>query len=449
VRPAAFAVAGALFYLSIGAGEVWPLAWLAPVPLLVVALRARSRREIAIAGGGAAAAMAAGLANVVVTYRGILPIAALAPILAVVGIAYGAAVAWFAVLARRSPPAAVVAFAATWTALEWALSLASPHGTAGSIAISQGNVPWIAHAAAYGGQYAITFALCVVPAALAVALDRRRLWALATALGVFAGLAVAWLVDGPTATATRRVAAIASDRHADATFADTRDAALAPLGDYAPAVAAAARAGATLVVLPEKMIASRPAWRGELDAQFSALARDNAVDLVVGYAEDTRNVAVVYRARSARLVYAKRHLIPGFESEFEPGTESLAFDGVAVAICKDLDFQDTAVTNAGAQILAAPAWDFGRDAELHRRMAVMRAVEGGFALVRAARDGYASIHDPWGRVVAEQATADAGVAIAVADVPLGHATLDASTAFGIAMLVLGLASSAVALRRRR
>lgn len=50
-------------------------------------------------------------------------------------------------------------------------------------------------------------------------------------------------------------------------------------------------------------------------------------------------------------------------------------------------------------------------------MAVMRAVEGGFALVRAARDGYLSVHDAWGNLIAERRSADP-VALLIADAPM-------------------------------
>jgi apolipoprotein N-acyltransferase len=158
----------------------------------------------------------------------------------------------------------------------------------------------------------------------------------------------------------------------------------------------------------------------------------------------------VYRANGERFTYAKHHLIPGIEAPFAPGSSTLRFDGAGIAICKDLDFQDTARENAGARVLFVPAWDFTSDAELHRRMAVMRGVEGGFALVRSARDGYLSVHDAWGRLLAEKRSSAEAVALAIVDVPViaRHPPMLA-TELGIAMIVIALGCGVLVVRGSR
>jgi apolipoprotein N-acyltransferase len=54
---------------------------------------------------------------------------------------------------------------------------------------------------------------------------------------------------------------------------------------------------------------------------------------------------------------------------------------------------------AGARILFVPAWDFGDDAWLHSRMAILRGVELGCAVVRCASEGLLSVSDYRGDVV--------------------------------------------------
>jgi apolipoprotein N-acyltransferase len=66
-----------------------------------------------------------------------------------------------------------------------------------------------------------------------------------------------------------------------------------------------------------------------------------------------------------------------------------------------------------------PAWDFGIDGWLHSRMAIMRGVEGGFAIARAARSGRLTLSDDRGRVVAE-ASSEHHDADLVGDLPLRH-----------------------------
>jgi hypothetical protein len=54
-----------------------------------------------------------------------------------------------------------------------------------------------------------------------------------------------------------------------------------------------------------------------------------------------------------------------------------------------MDFQSTLLSDAFAgafrgslTLMLVPAWDFNADGWLHARMAVLRGVEGGYAIVR-------------------------------------------------------------------
>jgi apolipoprotein N-acyltransferase len=67
-----------------------------------------------------------------------------------------------------------------------------------------------------------------------------------------------------------------------------------------------------------------------------------------------------------------------------------------------------------------PAWDFEKDDWLHSRMAVLRAVENGFSMVRAARQGRLTINDQYGRILNEASTAKGISAELVDIVPINH-----------------------------
>jgi apolipoprotein N-acyltransferase len=69
--------------------------------------------------------------------------------------------------------------------------------------------------------------------------------------------------------------------------------------------------------------------------------------------------------------------------------------------------------------MIVPANDFGRDGWIHARMSVMRGVENGFALVRSAFNGVATISDAQGRVLGIGSTERAGMVAVTAEVPLG------------------------------
>jgi apolipoprotein N-acyltransferase len=109
--------------------------------------------------------------------------------------------------------------------------------------------------------------------------------------------------------------------------------------------------------------------------------------------------------------YRKQHLVQGLEARFTPGPGAAsavarALEGhpLALAICKDMDFPATIArlqrtTQATAWVV--PAWDFVGDGWLHSRMAVLRGVEQGVALLRSAREGRVTLSDAFGRVQAE------------------------------------------------
>lgn len=90
-------------------------------------------------------------------------------------------------------------------------------------------------------------------------------------------------------------------------------------------------------------------------------------------------------------------------------------------ICKDMDFPGIIRRDAarGVRLMGVPAGDFGKDAWLHGRMAVMRGVEDGFALVRAANDGLVTASDAEGRVTASKMDTPSGLTAIIADLPLG------------------------------
>ncbi len=142
--------------------------------------------------------------------------------------------------------------------------------------------------------------------------------------------------------------------------------------------------------------------------------------------QQPRNVAAVFSRGSRVLEYDKQRLVPGLESEYMPGDGPGLYRApggmTGVAVCKDMDFPDLAreYSRAGVGILFVPAWDFTRDARLHSRMAVMRGVEGGFSVARAAANGLLTGSDDFGRIVAERASAEARQSMLLAQLPLGR-----------------------------
>lgn len=134
---------------------------------------------------------------------------------------------------------------------------------------------------------------------------------------------------------------------------------------------------------------------------------------------------------------------------------SIGISHIGIAICKDMDFPTLGRRYAmlGVDTLLVPAWDFDQDALWHARMAILRGVEGGFSVVRSARQGLLTVSDRYGRIVDVTASGSAPVATLAARAPLGpgeptvYARL--GDGFGWLCAISSAAAWLVSLRSRR
>jgi len=186
------------------------------------------------------------------------------------------------------------------------------------------------------------------------------------------------------------------------------------LREYADEIRRVTPAGTQAVVLPEKIGRVSETALAEIDAMFSSAATATHAAVVVGLVRRTSsgsfNSSRFYSADGKlEANYDKHHLIPGVEPE-KPGDKRILLNQSSgrwgLQICKDMDFPKLSREYAadGANLLLVPAWDFNFDRWLHSRMAVLRAIENGFALARSARNGLLTVSDNRGRISAETAT---------------------------------------------
>lgn len=117
---------------------------------------------------------------------------------------------------------------------------------------------------------------------------------------------------------------------------------------------------------------------------------------------------------------------------------------MGLAICKDMHFAPLghAYGAAGAQTMLVPAWDFQLDAWMGARMTVVRGVENGYAVLRAAREGVLTVSDAYGRVLAERASSAMPGSTLLAPLP-AHASVSTwagwlGPLFGWLCVALGL-----------
>lgn len=407
-----------LFFVALGTPDVGLLAWAAPVPILWLAFGGDAWPRVAIAS---VAAYTLGQLGMLWPY-----LDAMGPL--VLAIALGPALVFALVVlaarrAARTLPAlaAVLVFPALWTGWEWLEATLSPHGTFGAWAYSQVSTPLLIQGASVLGLWIVSFTIAAFAAGVALALRRRTIapfipgGALLLASVAFG----AWRMNTPRGD-TMRVAASARE-HADDI----------PPDSVARAEAAEARrlasAGARIVVFDEKAALLPRERRDTVLAPLVAAARETGITIVAGFDEtgaERRNAAYTIAADGRVRTYTKRHHIPGLESGYTIGDRpGLLGAGEAVTICKDMDFQSTLRGDANAGtvgLMLVPAWDFHADGWLHARMAIVRGVEGGYAIVRAASDGVLTVSDARGRLLAMTPNGSASYASAIADVPIGR-----------------------------
>ncbi len=421
----AAAASGTALYFGTGLHPLPWLTWIALIPVLVVAVRLGWL-------GAAAAAFAAWLAGELNQWTYLtgdigMPKAAAAAILLAAAGLFAATVLVFRALVRRErPAAAVLAPPALWVGLEYAFATASPDGAFWSLAYTQADVLPLIQVASLTSYLGVTFLLLAVPAAVVVAVRRgsggpvrwRPVLAVAVgsaAVAAYGLIQLARPVDGPA----ERIAVIAQPGRGDHLDVAT-PAGTALLDGYLAQIRTAAGAGATTVVLPEAVLVADAGKLDGVKEALAAAAREGRTTIVFGVAvRHGHNTAQIVTPDSVS-AYHKQHLI--FTEPYRPGTGPAFVPGRpwGVAICKDLDFPELAraYRSGGAQLLLVPAWDVGRDAWLHSRMAVMRGVENGMPIVRSGRTGALTVSDAAGRVLAEARTGESGFATVTYDLPV-------------------------------
>ena len=405
---------GVLYALSRDIGPVGPLALVAPIPLLLFALRSERALHVAVC---AFVARIVSLAAVIYAYAGTIPYGVLAAATLLFSIEFVVVVSLTRWSVRRLPTwASVFAFPLLTTASEFLFLMFAPNGSFGSLGYSLVDVLIFAQAASVGGVPALTFIAALVPSALALALLRPAQWRIAAAAGgiplVIFAMFGAWRLSQPFEESMRVGLASIDQLTAQAWRGPEQATVVAER--YAALVRNFSQNGVDIVVLPERVFADVEAKIGSGSEPLRDAARDLNATVVAGFNETPpnnergANTARVFSPDGTVERYIKRKLIPGLESNLAPGKESLLMGKLGVAICKDLDFAPMIreYGRANVNLLLVPAWDFIVDGRMHSRMAVVRGIENGFAIARAAAGGKLTVSDAYGRIVAEKTTSE-------------------------------------------
>ncbi len=342
---------------------------------------------------------------------------------------------------RRCSALRIPLIAALWIILEWGQTLFWSGVPWGRLALGQIKTPVMLGTAAWLGSYGITLSLLLFNAAIAYALLYTQKMRFCVLLctgallftaggGVIATLHTASAED----ERTLRVAAIQGNLGS----ADKWD---MPVIDmylhYYELTEQAAAAGAELIVWPETAVPitlfNSPGYAKPL----MALAAEYQTTLVVGTfsvdeANEKYNSVMVVGAdgQVSDTVYSKRHLVPFGEfvpmedliltllppladlvqANVLPGEDAAVFHreigSIGALICFDSIYEMLALDSVrqGAELLTVSTNDSwfldSAAAHMHNGQSVLRAVETGRWIVRAASTGVSSVISPTGQLTA-------------------------------------------------
>ena len=422
---AASVITGLLFAASLDLGPLGPVALVAPVPLLLYALRSPRAWPVALA---AAVARAISMIGIVIVYGKDIPVAALIAWIATFALLYAAIVLLTRWIARRgAASAAVFAYPLCLVTAEWVWGTFAPHGSFASMGYSLVDVLPLLQAASIGGLAALTFLLALVPMTIAAGIARpdvAKRAALAGGVPVVAALVYGWVRLAQPYSAEASVALVAVDRQEGRAYAGERED-LEAAREFASQVREVAASHPDFIVLPEKQLGGGRIATASGGVLASVAAGAAPATVIAGFDEVMPggarvNTAQIIKPGKPLRRYLKRRVIPGVELGYTTGVESFVDGDYGVAICKDMDFPAMIrdYGRRGVTLLLVPAWDFVADGRLHSRMAVVRGVENGFAIARAATAGRLTASDRYGRIVAEAVTSRAGPVVVVANLGL-------------------------------
>jgi len=429
---AVVASSAVLVYFGTGLHPIWWTTWLAPLPVLWFAGSEYSRAVFWIA-------FAAWLVGDLTWWHYIytvleIPILVCIQIIALAAVLFGLCVLlWRRLLLRGQFWLAAFWLPVAWTALGFILQEFSPNSTFGNIAYSQMSVLPLIQISAITGIWGIAFLLLLIPSATAILIHQGRRASGVAAVALACLLLTlgfgAWRLHAPMqTTGTVRAQLMTNDKKGEV-YAEKDVRSLELLQKY---VSTEKSSDVDVLLIPEKIARFSEQGAEQARGTLSETAKSRRTYVLAGLDElrdgNRRNDAVLF-APDGRLMidYEKHHFVPGIEIGYLTGTDYSVIQqpsGVwGVTICKDMDFPALGrqYGKRGVGLLLVPAWDFAVDDWYHARMAILRGVESGFSIARAAKQGLLTVSDNRGRIFLAQRGSTTGLVSVEVFVPVAHA----------------------------
>jgi apolipoprotein N-acyltransferase len=432
------AIAGALLVLSLPKPDLYPLAWFALVPLLLVIGGERRSSHAVAASYVAGAVFFAGtcywITNTMVMYGGLSTAAAVA----VAGL-FVVTFAWYFVLfgvgvrlaVLRFGSAGLVLAAPVWVSVEMLRSVLFSGFP--WMLLGYALVPYtgILQAVTWTGVYGLSFLAAAVNSVIAYGILERRIKWIASAAGF---IAVSWILPvfggRPARTDSIAVRLVQTNIALDQPW---KQADFDQLLNELSALSSRGGGRPRLLVWPETpapfYLTEDPNFRARMQNIARQLDGYFLLGYIGGTADRPSNSAALLSPAGEQISrYDKMHLVPFGEyvpfkhllsfaqsltkqvGDFVPGTNYIVspVDGhkLSTIICYESIFPDLVRQfvrrGAGLIVLITNDGWFGESSApyQHLRMGVVRAVENRRYIVRAANTGISAIIDPYGRIEA-------------------------------------------------
>lgn len=425
---------GGVLTLAFPEPDVFPLAWLALAPVLLVTRACTVRRGLVVWFVFGLAFM-----GTLLYWISIVGWAAWAALVLMESIYFGAFGAGWAIASRhRIVVVRVIAAAALWVALEYLRSIVPVVGfTWGELAQSQHNAPFLLRVSAYGGGWAVAFLLVAVNALVAEAWrsigDGRWGRGVAEVLASSILLAAPILIPANEAGGNTMRVAIVQGNVPRNFVGDVREKELRIIASHKRLTEELIREEPDLVVWPESSVGLDPLENEAASSELREAAQAVDAPMLVGgnmdVGTDRYQVKVFEVSPRGEIVdsYQKRHLVAFGEfvpardlfswipmldqvpRDAIPGRDPKVFDlpqgPVATVISFEGDFGSLvreSVAEGGRLLIVATntsTWGESWASAQHVAFSQVRAAENGVWVVHGALSGISGFIDPEGRVL--------------------------------------------------
>jgi apolipoprotein N-acyltransferase len=430
-------VSGSLMILAFPKFNLYPLAYVALVPLLISIRRSKSIFEAVICGAAGGVVFFGGVLFWITTLSkwagvwAVLAWIAVAVFQSLFVAAFAGITKYFLAKPVRFN---IIVIPLIWTFIEWIRSL-GPYGvTGGGLGYSQAGFLPVLQVAGFAGVYGISFLVVLFNEAAAedvLALRLRRIYFAILILAVAVGFGYykihTFKVSGKAINIAVIQANIPQDRKLDYRYA------LDIVNSQERLSKKALLSKPDIVIWPETAVTTYLFEVNEIHSKISYLIAGGNAFFLIGTPfreKDKIYNSVVAFSKSGQVIgrYDKQRLVPfgeylplrpityrmlgedplfakDYNSNPKPKVIDLGIVKAGVAICFESTFpymiKDQVKRGAGFILVATnDAWFFDSAALYqHIQAAQMRAVENGEYVVQAANTGISAIIDPLGRVV--------------------------------------------------